>query len=63
MEQRLIEEMAKLRGGKTRLKKLLEEYQKEMLEVSTRFSRLESLIQNIELLTKDAPEEEEANEE
>jgi len=51
MEQRLIAEMAKLRGGKTRLKEIKAEYEEHISRLRERLVEYEATIRQIELLT------------
>jgi len=51
MEQRLIAEMAKLRGGKTRLKEIKSEYEEHIARLQERLVEYEATVRQIELLT------------
>jgi len=51
MEQRLIAEMAKLRGGKTRLKEIKSEYVEHIERLMARLDEYRSVIQQIDILT------------
>lgn len=54
MEQRLIAEMAKLRGGKTRLKEIKSEYVEHIERLVIRLEEYRATIRQIDLLTAEA---------
>jgi len=53
MEQRLIAEMATLRGGKTRLKEIKSEYVEHVDRLMIRLEEYRATIRQIDLLTAD----------
>lgn len=47
MEQRLLEEMLEMRGGATRLEKILEEYRQERADALVRVQEIDEIIKRL----------------
>ncbi len=62
MQKRLIEEMAKLRGGKTRLKDLREEYHDEFVRLSGLAEEAGAILDLIDEVTGESEVQETSDE-